>query len=67
MNYKKPDTFKKIKTCPACGATFSCGAETGHCWCQAYELSAETFKFLKNKYADCLCEDCLRGFAQKKS
>lgn len=51
-------------TCPKCGKPFHCEADTGSCWCQAYQLDEKTLKHLENTYPDCLCEDCLKGFAQ---
>ncbi|MGD9602431.1 MAG: cysteine-rich CWC family protein [Gammaproteobacteria bacterium] len=44
------------KRCTACGAAFSCGAQSDRCWCQEYPLlPAEQLR----PDADCLCPRCL--------
>lgn len=45
--------------CPACGASFGCGVETGSCWCREVELSRETLRELAADHRDCLCPTCL--------
>jgi hypothetical protein len=50
------------KTCPACGASFSC--LPGACWCAALRLSATTLRELRAKYDNCLCPACLLPLAQ---
>jgi hypothetical protein len=50
------------KRCPACGALFACFA--GECWCDAVRLTPETQARLRERYADCLCDTCLRQHQQ---
>lgn len=55
------DNSGKIpKTCPKCGAAFFCGSKTNSCWCTNYTLDEATLKQISEKYADCLCEDCIK-------
>jgi hypothetical protein len=49
------------KTCPRCGRVFTCHQESG-CWCNEVVLRPETLAKLRERYSDCLCEDCLRAF-----
>ena len=54
------------KKCARCGAELLCYAGTGKgCWCEEYSLSRETLKYLQEQYEDCLCEECLKSFAEK--
>ena len=46
--------------CPRCGASFHCGAhDTGPCPCGTLRLDAATLRALRERYAGCLCRDCL--------
>jgi hypothetical protein len=49
-------------TCARCGAAFSCGAGTDHCWCfdESYRVPMPA-----PDGADCLCPACLRAQARK--
>jgi hypothetical protein len=51
----------ETKTCEACGAEFSCGANAGKCWCFEIDSSAETLAKLRENFTSCLCENCLTG------
>ena len=57
--FEKPETPWKPKTCESCGKDFSCGANTGKCWCFEVDLSRETLAKLQEDFKSCLCEDCL--------
>jgi hypothetical protein len=49
------------KRCAACGQQFAC--RPGGCWCTDVRLTAVTLAQLRQRYADCLCETCLRRHA----
>jgi hypothetical protein len=51
------------RECEACGKQFVCGASLKGCWCFGFKLSAETRRQLRERYQDCLCQDCLTKFA----
>ena len=53
----------RIKTCPSCNKEFIC-LHNADCWCMNYKLSEEQLTMLKNKYADCICEDCMKELQQ---
>jgi len=50
------------KKCPHCGESFTCKQEAG-CWCATLRLESATLAQLRARYADCLCEACLRKLA----
>jgi hypothetical protein len=52
------------KICPECGKEFEC-LHSKDCYCVKYKIKDKTMKLLKAKYNDCLCEDCLRKYAEK--
>ncbi|MCL3779760.1 hypothetical protein EMN47_05070 [Prolixibacteraceae bacterium JC049] len=55
------------KKCPKCGAEFKCFNKGGRsCWCENYFITPETTKYLKATYDNCLCEECLSNFSEKK-
>jgi hypothetical protein len=56
--------FAKEKQCPACRKSFDCGG-LWFCWCRTIKLDATVLQALKERYADCLCRECLEGFAQR--
>lgn len=47
------------KTCPKCGRTFECH-HSSECWCSRYMLYENAREFLRTRYEDCLCEECLK-------
>lgn len=53
------------KTCPKCGKKFEC-THDAHCWCMTLVITPENLKRLKSEYSDCLCEECLKGYSEKK-
>ena len=53
------------KICPKCGKEFECKHDKT-CFCTRYSLSKEALRELKEKYDNCLCEDCLRQYAVKQ-
>jgi hypothetical protein len=55
----------KTKNCSKCGKSFQC-LHNKDCWCMDYEISPENLKKLQKTYKDCLCPECLAGYATKK-
>ncbi|MBR1769300.1 MAG: cysteine-rich CWC family protein [Bacteroidales bacterium] len=53
------------KTCPKCKSEFEC-KHNENCFCMNYRLSADKLRILKNEFDGCLCEDCLKDYAQTK-
>lgn len=53
--------LKREETCESCGASFTCGALSGSCWCMEQPLSDKARTELKESYKGCLCPDCLRA------
>ncbi len=60
----KPETDEKLK-CESCGEDFSCGANTGKCWCFEVDLSEENLDNLKANFDTCLCPKCLKNSNSK--
>ena len=55
--------FHEIKICPGCQKQFECKAGSIFlCQCFDMNLSAEARELIQQKYDDCLCIVCLRGF-----
>lgn len=52
------------KTCPECHQEFEC-KHSSECFCMKYTLSTKALKTLKEKYDNCVCEDCLKKYAQQ--
>ena len=53
------------KKCPRCGAVSSCRQEAG-CWCASVRVEPAMLAELRARYADCVCEACLRELAAGK-
>ncbi|MDR0790154.1 MAG: cysteine-rich CWC family protein [Bacteroidales bacterium] len=49
--------------CPKCGKEFQC-QHSKECFCNKYKLSEDTKKTLLKLYKDCLCEQCLKTYAE---
>jgi hypothetical protein len=48
------------KYCPKCDSAFECKAGTiTQCQCYAVSLSLEERIYVEERFADCLCSDCL--------
>ncbi len=54
------------KTCPCCERPFTCHQQEG-CWCANVRLTSAALNGLRARFADCLCEACLRREALKES
>lgn len=52
------------RECEACGQPFVCGASLKGCWCVQIKLSPEVRQQLRARYRDCLCQECLKHFAE---
>ena len=53
------------KKCPRCGALFVCRhGEIEKCHCTAVTLSPTQREWLRKKYADCLCAECLNAMSR---
>lgn len=50
------------KKCSRCGAPFACQQEAG-CWCTEVQVEPSVLAELRARFADCLCEACLRTMA----
>lgn len=51
------------KACSKCDAGFECGHEQRGCWCERYSIDKGTLGILKEEYSNCLCPECLKGYA----
>lgn len=49
----------KEKKCSSCGKPFTCHQQEG-CWCASVRLTSAALDSLRSRFADCLCEVCLR-------
>lgn len=58
-----PHPSARTKTCPSCGAGFSCGmdAQTGCCWCDDLPTI-----MAPDPELSCLCPDCLKATLRAK-
>lgn len=55
-----------IKKCNKCNSEFKCNAEhITKCHCYSVKLSNTQLKLLKEKYKDCLCNNCLIELTKK--
>ncbi len=52
------------KFCSKCKSAFECLNQTAGCWCEDLHIDLETLKKLKEEFQNCLCPDCLKGFAR---
>jgi len=46
------------KICENCGKEFTC-THNEKCWCGNFVISRELSLYLKEKFNDCLCPECL--------
>lgn len=56
-----------VKRCERCRAEFNCGATEGSCWCFDVKVTPDARIEMGKNFADCLCEGCLRVYADFKS
>ena len=50
------------KKCSRCGVAFRCRQEAG-CWCANVGVESAMLAEIRARFADCLCEGCLRKLA----
>lgn len=55
----------KSKTCPKCGAAFTCGQDEATCWCAGAEY--KVVRKIPAQYGDCLCPGCLKEYCAPAS
>ncbi|MBO7480652.1 MAG: cysteine-rich CWC family protein [Bacteroidales bacterium] len=53
------------KTCPECQKTFEC-SQSEDCWCTRITIPDDVANYLRSKYFDCLCEDCMTKILKNK-
>lgn len=58
------------ENCAACGQPFGCGASTAEadaspCWCREIKLSEAALFELRERFAGCLCQNCLSALANQ--
>jgi len=56
-----------VKQCSKCNTSFECKNDATGCWCQQHTLSKETLQHLRDNFANCLCPECLAGYAQAEN
>ena len=56
-----------LKSCAACGESFSCGAPAAGCWCEDLVVAREVLRELRARRSDCLCRRCLSAAAAAPS
>lgn len=61
-------TLHEAIVCPRCGARFECKAGTIHlCQCNQVPLTETESAAIAERYAGCLCADCLRTLKTEMS
>ena len=53
------------KTCPECQKTFEC-SQSENCWCTRITIPEDVANYLRSKYFDCLCEECMTKILKNK-
>lgn len=61
-----PESKTGNLTCESCGKEFFCGANIGKCWCFEVDLEKEALAKLRERFNNCLCEDCLKNMAETR-
>ncbi|MEW6126421.1 MAG: cysteine-rich CWC family protein [Acidobacteriota bacterium] len=60
-------SLRKPMTCQSCGENFICGAGLTGCWCMEVKLDTPTRAKMRQQFNDCLCRQCLEGFAKNSA
>ncbi len=56
----------ETKKCPRCSTPFECKpGNITQCQCYGIPVSAELKAFMEQRYADCLCRNCLLQLQQE--
>ena len=58
---------REASVCEACGGPFTCGATLSGCWCSEIDLDEDKRADFQRRYRNCLCRQCLEGFAERKA
>lgn len=59
----KTQTKSQIKQCNKCQQSFECKAvDISSCHCYTIKLSPEAAQEIREKYDNCLCNDCLKEY-----
>ncbi len=58
----EPVPMEVEKKCARCGDAFRCKQEAG-CWCASVHMERAMLAEIRARFADCLCEACLRKLA----
>jgi len=54
------------KKCPRCNNPFECKVgDVMHCQCYGITFTTEEKAFIEERYADCLCRNCLLELKQR--
>jgi iron complex transport system permease protein len=56
-----------IKSCSLCDARFGCARGRPGCWCEGVRLQAEALAEVRRLATDCVCPECLAGFASREA
>jgi Cysteine-rich CWC len=63
MNHSSKHEEKK---CAWCDAFFECKpGDVANCDCGKVKISADVYKYISEKYNDCLCHQCLTALSNK--
>jgi len=56
------------KSCDRCHGSFECRADSlKECHCSSVKLNAEQLAILRERYRDCLCNNCLAQFVETEA
>jgi iron complex transport system permease protein len=66
MTGQPPAGQDVAKSCGLCDVRFGCGQGRPGCWCEEISLQPETLAEIRSLAMDCICRDCLAGFAQQE-
>lgn len=63
----KTEKTSVIKVCERCNNEFVCNAnDIANCFCYGISLPEKAKKEMSEKFSNCLCENCLKAFAENK-
>lgn len=54
------------KKCARCGGQFECkSGDVANCACSKVKIGADVYRYISEKYNDCLCHHCLTALSNK--
>jgi cysteine-rich CWC protein len=59
--------LRRSLICESCGNEFTCGASLSGCWCAEIKLTDENRAKLRERFSDCLCQNCLERIASEQA